>query len=132
MIKDTSFTQFLGEGFRGHYEVPGNSVERATRLKFLIDQGDCPDVWTTGFTMGKFSFGDLEKAGYAERRYDAYGRGVALEWWEYTGPNVMCAVTTYVVFEPGHPKHSEIRKYMRKGDTTEKIEVDYGALYSDH
>lgn len=129
MIKDTSFSQFLTEGFVGHFDVPDNSMERAQRLKQLILGGDVPDVWVAGYVRGKFSFGDLEKLGYAKRHEGHYDRFTdeGEMWWEYDGPKTICAVMTRSVFEPGQPgQHSEIRKYMRQGETTEKTDTFRG------
>jgi hypothetical protein len=119
-----TFKQF----FENHeWEASANPEVRARDIKQLIDNGEMPDVYVAGFTRNKYCFGDLVRIGYAIKRAERRSRTSTSEWWEYTGPTRIAAISTHTAPGPdGVYRHKEVRTYMKNGDETPEVEVDYG------
>lgn len=101
------------------FYVPTDKQKRIARLKHMIDNGLKPDVYDAGFILGKFTFGDLEELGYAEREH--YDRSADDFYWFYTGPKPIELVSRKFKRLPdGRAEQWEDRHEMRHGDRTDQ------------
>lgn len=119
-----TFKQF----YESHEWMASNDMQiRAADLKQLIDDGETPDVYVASFVRGRYTFDDLRKIGYARKHQERRGRTSGEEWWEYTGPKRIAAMSSMSAPGPdGVYRLKEIRTYMKDGDTTPPVEVEYG------
>jgi hypothetical protein len=86
-------------------------------LKAAIESNQVPEIINAGGTTQGWSWGDLEKLGWAERGQRVISSMQALVevWWTYTGPNSI-KVVTHGANKP---------EILSTGDSTTPVEVDY-------
>ena len=108
---------------RGDFALSGK-YDPLPALKDAILRNKQPEIADASYKMGHFSWGELEKLGYAERGSDRSGRE-DIEWWTYTGPNSIVLVTGTAAIAGGKTTHGQNRRVMKTGDRTDPIVVDY-------
>lgn len=96
--------------------APGNDMKRLVMLRLMVERGHKPEIADASFSKGHFSWGDLEKLGYAKRESKKSRHG-ANERWIYTGPTPIVLIQNV--------NGEERRMEMIKGDVTDGVEVDY-------
>lgn len=105
--------------------APGNDMNRLYMLKRLILNGEQPEIVDAAYSQGHFSWGDLQKLGFAKKESEPYGGGMTSEWWTYTGPGSIVVVTQATEIKNGEAIHSERKHSLTKGKSTSPVEVDY-------
>lgn len=97
---------------------------RLDTLKHLIVSGQQPEIADAFYVSTGFSWGDLEKLGFAKKGSDRQGKA-DLEWWTYIGPNTIALITQTAAIANGKTTHGRNKQVMKTGDSTSPIEVDY-------
>jgi hypothetical protein len=97
--------------------APGNDAKRLYMLKRMFEIGQAPEIANATYMRGHFSWGDLEKLGFAERGSEPTRSG-ANEWWTFTGPGSIIVVTRGM----GNEEHKQV---LKSGESTDPVEVDY-------
>lgn len=101
--------------------APGHDFKRQHMLKLMIDNGEQPEIVNASYARGHFSWGDLEKLGYAQRnkKHTAYGYEY---WWTYTGPGSIAVITR------ASRGAEDSKQVLQSGQSTEPVQVDYSNM----
>ncbi len=95
--------------------APADDAEREERLKQMIEAGESPNIYDAAAIRGKYTFGDLERIGWAERQYSHYDENDYK--WKYTGPRSIAYVIVFI--SPQRGREEKI-VWMHPGETTEQ------------
>jgi len=97
---------------------------RLDTLKHLIVSGQQPEIVDASYVAVGFSWGDLQKIGFAKKGSDRQG-GADLMWWTYTGPNTITLISQTAEIANGKTTHGRNKQIMKTGDSTSPVEMDY-------
>lgn len=94
--------------------APSHDFKRQHMLELMLKNGEQPEIVNASYVRGHFSWGDLEKLGYAKRGRKPIRNGYAM-WWTFTGPGSIKVIT-----RGGSPEG----QVLHTGESTEPVEVE--------
>jgi hypothetical protein len=113
----------LAELFLTQEDRDKQSSAKLAKLKQAIESNQAPEVYNAGGTVQGWSWGDLEKLGYAERGRGRVSGTIVDEWWEYSS-DAPGPITLLQRWSRNGQSGTD-KVVMQPGDKTQPIEIDY-------